>query len=122
MTALPESLLEQVAQRLVAELEPEAIYLFGSHAWGQPTEDSDLDLLVVLPDSAPPTHEDFVRAHRSLAELSVSTDVLLETRAQFDRFRPVRASLAHKVARKGKLLYERTRRPERVGASLAGEG
>jgi predicted nucleotidyltransferase len=34
----------------VEEYQPEKIILFGSHAWGQPTADSDLDLLVIKDD------------------------------------------------------------------------
>jgi predicted nucleotidyltransferase len=30
-----------------------AIYLFGSHAYGTPHEDSDIDIYVVIPDNTP---------------------------------------------------------------------
>jgi predicted nucleotidyltransferase len=37
---------------LIAEqFSPEKIILFGSHAYGNPTNDSDVDLLVVMPHS-----------------------------------------------------------------------
>jgi len=38
-----------LAERIAHEFEPERIILFGSYAYGAPTEDSDVDLLVVLP-------------------------------------------------------------------------
>ncbi len=38
-----------LAERIAREFEPERIILFGSYAYGTPTEDSDVDLLVVLP-------------------------------------------------------------------------
>jgi predicted nucleotidyltransferase len=44
MKPLPVTLLEEMTRRLVAELQPERIILFGSYAWGAPTEDSDVDL------------------------------------------------------------------------------
>ena len=40
-------IIEEVKKRLIAVYKPEAIYLFGSYAWGAPTEGSDLDLLVI---------------------------------------------------------------------------
>jgi uncharacterized protein len=40
---ISQSLLEEVTQRLANELHPEAIWLFGSHAWGTPADGSDLD-------------------------------------------------------------------------------
>ena len=33
----------------MAEFHPEKVILFGSHAYGRPTPDSDVDLLVVMP-------------------------------------------------------------------------
>ena len=44
--------LNEVVQRLVARLQPERIYLYGSHAYGQPHEDSDIDLLIVVSEPA----------------------------------------------------------------------
>jgi len=40
-----------MTRRLVAEFAPCQIYLFGSYAWEQPNEDSDVDLFVIVPDS-----------------------------------------------------------------------
>ena len=51
MVAEVETMLKEMTQRLVAEFQPRQIYLFGSYAWGQPNKDSDVDLLVVVPDS-----------------------------------------------------------------------
>jgi predicted nucleotidyltransferase len=36
-----------LAERIAREFAPERIILFGSYAYGTPTEDSDVDLLVV---------------------------------------------------------------------------
>jgi hypothetical protein len=51
---LNQDLLDEVTRRLAAEFQPEQIWLVGSHAWGQPDEESDLDLLVVVRDSDMP--------------------------------------------------------------------
>ncbi|MBS3967103.1 MAG: nucleotidyltransferase domain-containing protein [Truepera sp.] len=107
MPSLPASVLEEIIRRLVEEFDPEAIYLFGSHAWGEPDEDSDVDLMIVVPWDRTPTHRDSVRAHQSLSEIEVAKDILLRTHARFERFRPVRASLEYKIAKRGRLLYER---------------
>ncbi len=45
MKAVSHELLAEMTRRLVAEFQPEQIILFGSHAWGTPNEDSDVDLL-----------------------------------------------------------------------------
>ncbi|MGC2692443.1 MAG: nucleotidyltransferase domain-containing protein, partial [Desulfobaccales bacterium] len=41
--------IQELCDRIVREFQPERIILFGSYAYGNPTPDSDVDLLVVLP-------------------------------------------------------------------------
>jgi len=49
-----KEVLEQIVKRLEEGLHPEQIILFGSYAYGEPTEGSDIDLLVIVPDSTEP--------------------------------------------------------------------
>lgn len=107
MLKIPSSLREEVVRRLVDEFHPEAIYLFGSHAWGKPTADSDLDLLVIVSQSRQKPIQRAIRAQRSLRGLKVPVDVLVKTRKEFDNFSSVKASLEAQVSREGKLLYGR---------------
>ena len=46
---IPRSLFRKLCDQIVREFKPKRIVLFGSHAYGRPTEHSDVDLLVVLP-------------------------------------------------------------------------
>ena len=39
--------IDEIVRRLVAEYAPQKIILFGSYAYGEPHEDSDIDLLIV---------------------------------------------------------------------------
>ncbi len=105
MKALDHDLLETVKQRLVAEFQPEQIWLFGSHAWGAPTGDSDLDLMVILRQSDERPIRRDQRAQRCLGRLPVSADVLVRTRKEVDRVRDVPGSLTHDVLNKGRRLY-----------------
>lgn len=107
MQKISPSLLREITRRLVDEFQPEEIILFGSHAWGKPDEDSDLDLLVIVPHSDLPPVRRAMRAHRCLQGLNVPKDILVRTRAEVERFRPVRASLEHQILERGKILYER---------------
>ncbi len=45
-------ILEDVVRRLVAELRPEKIILFGSYVYGTPSADSDVDLPVIMASSS----------------------------------------------------------------------
>jgi predicted nucleotidyltransferase len=42
-------LIKRYARAIADEFKPDKIILFGSHAYGTPKEDSDVDLLVVMP-------------------------------------------------------------------------
>jgi predicted nucleotidyltransferase len=105
MKAISADLLQTATQRLVAEFRPEEIYLFGSHAWGTPSEDSDVDLMVIVPSSDERPIRRMQRAHRCLRGIGFAKDVLVNTRAEFDRYRHLSASLSHKIFQEGRRLY-----------------
>ena len=105
MKTLDNSLLETATQRLVAEFQPEQIWLYGSHAWGNPHDDSDVDLLVVVPHSDETPIRRSQRAHRSLRGLRMPKDVLVETRQEVDRVKELKTSLENIILTRGRRLY-----------------
>ncbi|MGI8687298.1 MAG: nucleotidyltransferase domain-containing protein [Thermomicrobiales bacterium] len=106
MKTLDTDLLAEVTRRLVDEFHPEQIILFGSHAWGTPTDDSDIDLLVIVPESNEKPHQRAVRAYRTLPkDRIVPTDILVKTRAEFDRYRHLSAALECQISEQGRVLY-----------------
>jgi predicted nucleotidyltransferase len=107
MKTISPTLRREVIGRLVDEFHPEAIYLFGSHAWGKPTVDSDMDLLVIISQSRQRPIQRAVRAQRSLRGIKAAVDVLVKTRTEFERNAPVKASLEAQITREGKLIYGR---------------
>jgi len=107
MKMIPTSLRKDVISRLVNEFHPEAIYLFGSHAWGKPEAGSDIDLLVIVKTSRQKPIQRAVRAQRSLRGVKASIDVLIKTRREFEKYVPVKASLEAQIIREGRLLYGR---------------
>ena len=92
-------------ERLKAEFQPEQIFLFGSHAWGTPHEDSDVDLMVIVRESGERAIRRMQRAHHCLGDLDMSKDVFVQTRAEFDRYRHLRASIQHQILQRGRKLY-----------------
>ena len=46
---IPKQQINEISRRIADEYHPERILLFGSYAWGVPSPDSDVDLLVILP-------------------------------------------------------------------------
>jgi predicted nucleotidyltransferase len=98
-------LLEEALERLKAEFQPEEIYLFGSHAWGAPDDDSDVDLMVIVESSDERPIRRDQRAQRCLGRLPISADVLVRTRGEVNRVREVPGSLTHEVLQKGRKVY-----------------
>lgn len=105
MKTIPSGLLEEAVERLKAEFQPEQIFLFGSHAWGTPHDDSDVDLMVIVPRSDEKAIRRMQRAHRCLGDLDMSKDVFVQTRAEFDRYRHLPASIQHRILQRGRKLY-----------------
>jgi predicted nucleotidyltransferase len=112
---IDQSLLDEVANRPAQEFHPEGIWLFGSHARGTPDEGSDLDLFVVVSESDEPPVERMRRAHRCLRGLGIAKDVLVKTRAEFDRSRALPSTLDHLVFHRGRKLYETRGQPSTGG-------
>ncbi len=99
--------LVELVRRLEAAYQPYRVYLFGSRARGDPGPDSDYDLLLVVPDDAPPDRRHSRLAYEALRGTGVAADVLVCTRTWFDRRRNLRASLPGTVLHEGRLLHAR---------------
>ena len=97
--------LARIIRRLVTAYEPEQIFLFGSRARGDAGPDSDYDLLLVVPDQAPPERTRSKLAYRVLWGTGTAADVVVWTRSAFDSRVHLAASLPATVMREGKLLH-----------------
>lgn len=100
-----DPVLAEIVNRLVAAFSPEAVYLFGSRARGDADADSDYDLLVIVPDSAPKERRRASLAYQALRGTGAAADVVVWTRTAFESRLHLRASLPATVVREGTLLY-----------------
>jgi uncharacterized protein len=106
MMGLPiAELLPQITDRLVQLFDPETVLLFGSHAWGTPHADSDLDLLVIVSASDLSSSKRSTLAYRHLRDMPYPLDILVRTRQEIAKFSQVVSSLEYKILSKGKCLY-----------------
>lgn len=97
---LSDAAIRDAAFRLHEALRPDAIYLFGSHVSGVPHRDSDIDVMVVLPDAAT-CMEAVRRGYSCLRGLGLPIELHVCSRRSFDRFSQVTGSLHNDVLRKG---------------------
>jgi predicted nucleotidyltransferase len=100
-----DPLLAEIVNRLVSTYHPERIYLFGSRARAAAGCDSDYDLMVVVPDDAPPALRRAAPAYTALWGLRAAVDVLVWTRTAFEERLHLAASLPSTVLREGRLVY-----------------
>jgi predicted nucleotidyltransferase len=108
MKNLDENILLTITDKLVAEFAPEQIFLFGSHAWGTPTENSDVDVFVIVPESSERPLQRARRALACLGGIKIPKDILVRTRAETEKYRHVYASLESQIFEKGRVLYVRS--------------
>jgi len=102
---LSTDLLREIVDRLARGLQPERIYLFGSQARGMADEKSDIDLLIVVPDSDLPRHQREAFSYDLLWGLPTPVDLIVLTRDEFQRASQVKTSLATRAQIEGQVVY-----------------
>ncbi len=98
--------ITSVRDRIVEGFHPDRIILFGSYAYGTPHEDSDVDLLVVLPFEGSPLREQ--TAIRLAVHSGFSMDVIVYTPQQLQERLRLGDSFLREITEKGKILYDTT--------------
>jgi predicted nucleotidyltransferase len=101
-----EEQIAKIKDIILKTVPVDQIYLFGSYAYGTPRDDSDLDLYVVLKDTAPYKEmdaESFIR-DALCGNKTISVDILAMKKEKFD-YRRSAATLEREVSHKGILLY-----------------
>lgn len=103
-SSLIEKHLEDLVNRVVRTVQPLRIILFGSAAKGQTGPDSDLDVLVVMPDGVHRRHT-AQRLYRVLADLGIPKDLVVVTESDVRQFGDEPSLVIHPALKEGKELY-----------------
>src|SRR3954470_19232548 len=79
---IPLAAIRRFARRIAEKFQPEKIILFGSYAYGTPHEESDVDLLVIMP-----TRHTITQAIRidNAFDAPFSLDLIVRTPKQIER-------------------------------------
>jgi predicted nucleotidyltransferase len=101
-----EALLDEAVARILASGTPRRIVLFGSHARGDASPDSDLDLLIVE-ESDLPRHRRSGRYRRALLGLFPSKDIVVWTPEEIAEWQDVPNAFITSILAAGKTLYPR---------------
>ena len=97
--------IQSIKDRIVEQLSPLKVYLFGSFADGTNRDDSDYDLYIIVEDNKGDWYEQTVRAYKAIRPVRTRpVDILVETNSSFEKKKQY-PSIEKEVFEKGVLLY-----------------
>lgn len=98
--------IREIVRRIVSEFEPDQIILFGSHARGTATADSDVDLLIVMPVSGS-KREKALEIRLALKKFRIPKDIVVTTPEDFAWRKGIPGTVERPAELGGKVLYAR---------------
>jgi len=104
--------LPQAIERIVTELKPEKIILFGSYAYGNPTPDSDVDLLIVMETNGK-EKEMYRAASMLLYPRQFPVDIIVKTPKEVEeaiKGGKDNSFFIREIIKKGMVIYDRNKR------------
>lgn len=101
-------LLNRIVEVLQERYQPEQIILFGSYAYGEPTAESDIDLLIVK-DTDKPFHRRWVEVCQLVADLrrGFAFSPFVVTPKELEERLELGDPFFREILAKGKVLYAR---------------
>jgi uncharacterized protein len=101
---VPMAAIRKYARQVAEQFKPDKIILFGSHAYGTPNEDSDVDLLVVMP-----AWNQLSKAAQICTKLDAPfpLDLIVRTPDNLNWRLAERESFHTEIITRGKVLYEK---------------
>ena len=96
--------IKKITCQIVKEHQPEKIILFGSYSWGEPSHDSDVDLLVVKETEN--TRETAKEIDGSIFPRPFPIDLIVYTPAKLKRELNLEEPFVSKITKEGKVLFE----------------
>ena len=85
MKALDPQMIEEIVRRVTSAVHPLRVILFGSAARGEMGAESDVDLLIVVPDGTR-RRDASRRAFRALTGIGIAKDVIVVTESDVKEF------------------------------------
>ena len=103
---LSQKIQSQIITRIVDAIHPVKIILFGSYANGNPTFDSDIDLIVVT-ETPLPKRKTSVALWNLLGNIPLPKDIIVTSLEEFDFYCHEAGSVMRTANEKGVVIYAR---------------
>ena len=102
-TALDKTVQDAIG-RILSVVSPKQVVLFGSAARGDVDENSDIDLLVVVPNG---THRRRTAQsiYRNMVGLDFAADIVVVTEEDVEKYRDAEGWVIREALAEGKLVY-----------------
>ncbi len=101
-------LLNEIVRRIIERFQPEKIILFGSYAYGKPTLNSDVDLLVIMDSDLRPAQRSAAVYPVAAVNAFLPMDILVRTPAEIEQRLQMGDFFIAEILEKGKVLYGRS--------------
>jgi uncharacterized protein len=101
-----KALLNDVKNRIVEAVDPEKIILFGSYAYGKPSKDSDLDILIIMKSNLP-RYKRSIPIYKALAGMLIPKDIIVYTPREVEEWDNVPQAFVTTALSRGKKIYEK---------------
>lgn len=96
--------IDEIVKKITEKISPLKVILFGSYAYGSPTKDSDIDLLIIK-ESSLPRHHRTKEVRRILRGMKVAVDIIVYTPEEIKKWEGIDTAFITGVLKKGKVLY-----------------
>ncbi|MGB9006822.1 MAG: nucleotidyltransferase domain-containing protein [Candidatus Aminicenantales bacterium] len=103
---LNKKTLNKITDRIIRSFPIKKIILFGSHAYGRPRKDSDIDLFIIMESNKRPS-ERRIAISRLFKDREMPMDFIVKTPAEIRARLAVGDHFVKAVLAKGSVLYEK---------------
>jgi uncharacterized protein len=104
MAAKVTKQIKKLCEQIARDFHPEKIILFGSHAYGRPGPDSDIDLLVVMPFKGRPVRQAIKIRNR--LDTTMALDLIVRTPKQVSERLAMGDFFIREITEQGRVIYE----------------
>ncbi len=101
---VPIAQIQSYVRELARQFKPKKVVLFGSHAYGTPGIDSDVDLLVIMTHSGRPPYQ--AAKIRTAVRAPFPVDLMVRTPGRLQRRLAMKDSFLTEIMHKGRVLHE----------------
>ena len=101
-----KKIIAEITDKILKDYQPKKVILFGSYAYGEPTEDSDVDLLIIKNTDKRPIDR-WMEVKRLLRETSRTVPIspLVYTEKEIEQRIAIKDFFIEEIFNKGEVLY-----------------